>query len=87
MFDDSLQRGHKGSPLSTQFTTVMERKLTQNFLSFRSQFKQDFAVVLLPTLPANVAFARQAVYQLDRAVVTNLQALGHLTDAGTRPFG
>jgi hypothetical protein len=60
---------------------------TPCLFTFRSQGKQYFAGVFTPAMPADVAAGREAVYQLNRTVMSNLQPLGQLSDSWTNLCG
>ena len=66
---------------------VAEGQFSKNLLALWSQKKQHYSLVCSRTAAFYQAFKGQPVHQFDRAVVLNLQSLGHRSNGWAHSFG
>jgi len=64
-----------------QFGPVVQRQITQDLLAFRSQFQKHFAAIGATRLPAHISGFGEAIHELDRAVMLDVQARREFSNA------
>jgi hypothetical protein len=66
---------------------MMQRQITQDLLAFGSEREQHLAAVFSGAQPADVSGLDQAVHELDRTVMLDLQTLGEFPNRGPHVSG
>ena len=62
---------------------MMQRKLAQHFFTLGRELQMNFAAVFRPALAAYKAAGLEAIHQLNRAMVLDLETFGDFGDLGT----
>ena len=83
----AFQRGNQRWPSCTEFDLMVQGEFTQQPFALWSQVEQDLTPVFSARVTSNVTGRRHAIYQLDRAVVLDLQPFRQFRDPGPDAFG
>jgi hypothetical protein len=79
-----LQRNDEEWPPLSQFRTVVNGKLAEDFFTFRREADEHLPAILVRAMPPHATRGGEAVDQFDGTVMPDLQPLGELGDTGTR---
>jgi len=82
---NSFQGGDQCRALGAQLGLVPHGQFAKYFFAFRGKPQQDLTTVIPRTASPHQASGGKAVYQFDRAVVLQLQALGQRSNCRMQP--
>ena len=71
----TAQSRHERRAAKAEFGSMMEEELTQNSLPFGRQREKDLATIVASTMATHIPASGKPVYEFDRAVMLDLQAL------------
>ena len=81
------ERTYEGRSRQLKLVTMKERKLAQDLLPLWCQVDNDTPLIGSIPHTFDETSLHQAINQLDRTMVSNLESLGQLTDRGFPPGG
>jgi hypothetical protein len=84
---DTPQRREESGAARAKFCPMLQGKFLQHLFTFCSQGKQYFAAVFTPAVSPDIAANREPVHELNRTVMSDLQALGQFSDPWTHISG